>query len=125
MTAAARAALAPELYNRIDEVLVMSPLGRSEVREIARRLLEGVSRTLERQRGVRLEVEDAAIDLLLDAGGFEPTLGARPMKRTIARLVEAPLAEQILQGKLGSGDVAFLTVDGGELGIDVLSSAAE
>ncbi|MBK9000663.1 MAG: ATP-dependent Clp protease ATP-binding subunit [Myxococcales bacterium] len=125
VTAAARAALAPELYNRIDEVLVMSPLGRSEVREIARRLLEGVSRTLQSQRGVRLEVEDAAIDLLLDAGGFDPTLGARPMKRTIARLVEAPLAEQILQGKLGSGDVAFLTVDGGELGIDVLSSAAE
>ncbi|MCC6899611.1 MAG: ATP-dependent Clp protease ATP-binding subunit [Polyangiaceae bacterium] len=126
--AAARAALAPELYNRIDEVLVMSPLGRADVREIARRLLEGVGRTLSAQRGVRLEVEDAAIDLLLDAGGFDPTLGARPMKRTIARLVEAPLAEQILQGKLGSGDVALLTADDGEIGIDVLAgriSAAE
>jgi ATP-dependent Clp protease ATP-binding subunit ClpC len=80
------------------------------------------------QRGVRLEVEDAAIDLLLDAGGFDPALGARPMKRTIARLVEAPLAELILQSKLGSGDVALLTADDGEIGIDVLAgrvSAAE
>jgi ATP-dependent Clp protease ATP-binding subunit ClpC len=80
-----------------------------------------VGRALERQRGVRLEVEAAAIDHLLDAGGFDPTLGARPMKRTIARLVEAPLAEQILSGKLRSGDVAFLSVDDGELGIDVLA----
>ncbi len=126
--AAARAALAPELYNRIDEVLVMSPLSRSDVREIARRLLEGVGRMLEAQRGVRLEVEDAAIDLLLDAGGFDPTLGARPMKRTIARLVEAPLAEQILKGKLSAGDVAMLTADDAQIGIDVVSrsvSAAE
>ena len=128
VVAAARAALAPELYNRIDEVLVMSPLSRSDVREIARRLLDGVGRTLLGQRGVRLEVEAAAIDLLLDAGGFDPALGARPMKRTIARLVEAPLAELILQGKLGSGDVALLTADDGEIGIDVLAgrvSAAE
>ncbi|MFO0565326.1 MAG: ATP-dependent Clp protease ATP-binding subunit [Polyangiaceae bacterium] len=125
VTQAARGALAPELYNRIDEVLVMHPLGRSEVREIARRLLGGVSRALERQRGVRLEVEERAIDFLLDAGGFDPTLGARPMKRTIARLVEAPLAEQILKGELCSGDVALVDVDGSALSFDVLGAAAE
>lgn len=123
VTAAARSALAPELFNRIDEVLVMHPLGRGEVKEIARRLLRQVSRTLEAQRGVRLEVEDAAIELLLDSGGYDPTLGARPMKRTIARTVEAPLAEQILRGALNSGDVAFLTVEDGQLSIDVLAGA--
>jgi len=124
IVAAAREALAPELYNRIDEVVVMHPLTRQDVREIARRLLRGVERALSVQRGVRLEVEDAAIDLLLDAGGYDPALGARPMKRTIARLVEAPLAEHILAGKLSSGDVAFVTAEGGEVSIDVLSGAS-
>jgi ATP-dependent Clp protease ATP-binding subunit ClpC len=128
VTAAARAALAPELYNRIDEVLVFAPLGRNEVREIARRLLEGVSRALSAQRGIRLDFGPEVVELLLDKGGFDPTLGARPMKRTIARLVEAPLAEKILRGELGPKSVALLSVDGDTLECDVLdagSSAAE
>jgi len=133
VVAAARAALPPELYNRIDEVLAFAPLGRDEVREIARRLLAGVSRALERQRDVRLEVDDSAIEALLEAGGYEPSLGARPMKRTIARLVEAPLAEKILRDELERGDVLFINAAAGELSFDVLegvsggsaSSAAE
>ena len=124
VTAAARAALAPELYNRIDEVLVFAPLGREEVREIARRLLSSVGRALFTQRGVRLELDDSAVDFLLDGGGFDPALGARPMKRTIARLVEAPLAEKILRGELAAGDVALLSVEDGEIGIDVLDGAS-
>jgi len=52
---AARAALAPELYNRIDEVLVFAPLSREDVREIARRLLDGFGTALLAQRGVELE----------------------------------------------------------------------
>jgi ATP-dependent Clp protease ATP-binding subunit ClpC len=121
---AARAALTPELYNRIDEVLVFTPLGRDDVREIARRLLADIGKALFAQRGVRLDVEPAAIDFLLDAGGFDPTLGARPMKRTLARYVEAPLAEKILQGSLDAGDVALITLDGDELGIDVVAGSA-
>src|SRR6185436_6397188 len=92
MIAAARAHLPPELYNRIDEVLCFGPLARAEVAEIARRLLEGLEGALE-ARGIRLDVDPAAIDVLLAAGGFDAELGARPMKRTIARLVENPLAE--------------------------------
>jgi ATP-dependent Clp protease ATP-binding subunit ClpC len=129
VTAAARAALAPELYNRIDEVLVFAPLDRQEVREIARRLLRGVGKALESQRGVRLDFDDTVIERLLDAGGWDPSLGARPMKRTIARLVEAPLAERILGGELGAGDVVLLAVEGEEIAVDVLapdrSTAAE
>lgn len=117
---AARAALAPELYNRIDEVLVFSPLGRDDVREIARRLLAGVATALRAQRGVTLEYGEELIEYLLDAGGFEPSLGARPMKRTIARLLEAPLAERILRGDLPRGSVLFAGVVDGELDIDVL-----
>jgi ATP-dependent Clp protease ATP-binding subunit ClpC len=120
IVAAARAALAPELYNRIDEVLVFAPLGRDDVREIARRLLDGVGASLFARRGVELEYGPELIEYLMDAGGFEPTLGARPMKRTIARLLEAPLAERILRGELPRGAVLLASVENGELEIDVL-----
>jgi ATP-dependent Clp protease ATP-binding subunit ClpC len=119
---AARAALAPELYNRIDEVLVFSPLGKEEVREIARRLLASVSQALVDQRRIRLEYGPEIIEFLLDRGGYDPTLGARPMKRTIARLVEAPLAERLLRGELPRGSVALLEIseNGSELDFDVI-----
>ncbi|HVR19179.1 MAG TPA: ATP-dependent Clp protease ATP-binding subunit [Polyangiaceae bacterium] len=125
ITQAARSALAPELYNRIDEVMVFSPLGKDEVREIARRLLGGVARALMVQRGVRLEYGPEAVELLLDQGGYDPTLGARPMKRTIARLVEAPLAERLLRGELPRGSVALIETNGSELDFDVIDPSAE
>ncbi len=118
VVAAARATLAPELYNRIDEVLVYAPLDRDRVREIARRALARLDQTLTLERGARLVCDPEAIEALLDAGGFDPTLGARPLRRTIARLVEAPLADRILRGELGAGDVAWLTVVDGELTLD-------
>ncbi|HVY31175.1 MAG TPA: ATP-dependent Clp protease ATP-binding subunit [Polyangiaceae bacterium] len=124
IVAAARAALAPELYNRIDEVLVFAPLERSDVREIARRLLDGVRQALLAQRGVTLEYGPDLIEHLMDSGGFEPSLGARPMKRTIARLLEAPLAERILRGELPRGGALLVSVEGGELEIDVLDGAS-
>jgi len=116
----ARAALAPELYNRIDEVLVFAPLGRADVREITRRLLDGMGTALLAQRGVELEYGPELIEYLMDAGGFEPALGARPMKRTIARLLEAPLAERILRGELPRGAVLLANIENGELEIDIL-----
>ncbi|HEV8551633.1 MAG TPA: AAA family ATPase, partial [Polyangiaceae bacterium] len=120
IVAAARAALAPELYNRIDEVLVFSPLGREEVREIARRLLAGMTEALFDQRRVRLEYGPEVVEHLLDQGGYDPELGARPMKRTIARLVEAPLAERLLKGELPRGSVALLEVTDAGLDFDVV-----
>jgi ATP-dependent Clp protease ATP-binding subunit ClpC len=124
VVAAARSALAPELYNRIDEVLVFAPLGRDEVREIARRLLDGVARALAAQRGLRMDFGPDVVEFLLDHGGFDPTLGARPMKRTIARLVEAPLAEKILRGELNPKSVLLLTIEGDALECDVLDASA-
>jgi ATP-dependent Clp protease ATP-binding subunit ClpC len=121
----ARAALAPELYNRIDEVLVFAPLRRDDVREITRRLLDGMGTALLAQRGVELQYGPELIEYLMDAGGFEPALGARPMKRTIARLLEAPLAERILRGELSPGSVLLANVDHGELEIDVLDREQE
>lgn len=120
---AAREALAPELYNRIDEVLVFSPLSRDDVREIARRLVKSLGGVLSDRRGIHLQLESAAIDFLLDSGGFDPTLGARPMKRALARFVEAPLADKILRGELERGDLALFSVTDEGLSIDVVPAA--
>jgi ATP-dependent Clp protease ATP-binding subunit ClpC len=117
---AARAALPPELYNRIDEVLAFAPLGRGDVAEVARRMLRALGEELEAARGVRLDVSDAAIDALLASGGFDAELGARPMRRAIARLVEAPVAEMILRGELRSGDVALVDVEEGRVVVDAV-----
>ncbi len=119
--AAARARLSPELYNRIDEALVFEPLSRDEVREVARRLLQRTAIALE-QRQIKLDIEDCGIDWLLDRGGYDVTLGARPMKRTLARYIEAPLAEHILSGTLTAGMTARFAVENGEL---KLSAAPE
>jgi ATP-dependent Clp protease ATP-binding subunit ClpC len=116
--AAARSALPPELYNRIDEVIAFAPLGRDDVAEVARRMLRALAEDLEGARGVALDVSDEAIGALLDDGGFDEELGARPMRRAIGRLVEAPIAEMLLKGELKRGDVALVDVEGGRVVID-------
>ncbi|MFW6050999.1 MAG: AAA family ATPase [Myxococcota bacterium] len=125
--AAVRRALPPELFNRIDEPLWFAPLGREEVAEIARRILDGIGRALAEEHGVTLHVTDGAIDALIAAGGYDPTLGARPMRRVIGRLVESPLAARVLRGDLGA--VVRLEGDGDRVQIsgaqDVGADAAE
>ena len=120
MCAAARAALPPELYNRIDEVLAFEALRREDVAEVARRMLRGLAEELEAARGVRLDVSDAAVEALLASGGFDAELGARPMRRAIARLVEAPIAEMILEDKLARGDVALVDAEDGRVVVDAV-----
>jgi ATP-dependent Clp protease ATP-binding subunit ClpC len=116
--AAARAALPPELYNRLDEVLAFAPLSRADVAEVARRMLVTLAEDLERTRGVRLDVSEGAIETLLDSGGYDAELGARPMRRAIGRLVEAPIAEMVLRGDLQRGDVATVDSEGGTIVVD-------
>ena len=102
--AAARRALPPELWNRIDEPLVFGSLSRDEVAEIARRMSRGVASQLRERQGVDLVVDATAIDALVALGGYDPDLGARPMRRVIGRMVEAPLAAAILAGDFERGD---------------------
>jgi ATP-dependent Clp protease ATP-binding subunit ClpC len=102
--AAARRALPPELWNRIDEPLFFGRLSRDEVSEIARRMIAGVVRQLHERQGVELTVDATAIDSLLSLGGYDAELGARPMRRMIGRMVEAPLAAAILGGDFQRGD---------------------
>jgi ATP-dependent Clp protease ATP-binding subunit ClpC len=120
LCAAARAGLPPELYNRIDEVLAFAPLGRADVAEVARRMLRSLAEDLESARGISLDVSEDAVEALLDEGGFDPELGARPMRRAIGRLVEAPIAEMILKGELDRGDVAMIDVEDGRVAVDAV-----
>jgi ATP-dependent Clp protease ATP-binding subunit ClpC len=116
----ARAALPPELYNRLDEVLCFAPLTRDDVAEVARRMLTALGEELDRARGVQLDAGSEAIHALLDAGGYDPDLGARPMRRAIGRLIEAPIAEMLLRGELARGDVATVYVEAGAIIVDAV-----
>jgi ATP-dependent Clp protease ATP-binding subunit ClpC len=115
---AARRAMPPELWNRLDEPLVFAPLGRSDALEIARRMLAKIAQTLEAEHGIRLAVDPTALVALADAGGFDPTLGARPMRRVVSRLVESALASRILAGDLRRGDRVVLRGDGKSVALD-------
>ncbi|HEX2678238.1 MAG TPA: ATP-dependent Clp protease ATP-binding subunit, partial [Polyangiales bacterium] len=113
--AAARAAMPPELWNRIDEPLYFQPLSESEVMKVARRMLGEVAKVAFEKHAVVLAVETSALLALVAAGGFDRALGARPMRRTISRLVEAPLARALLGGELQRGERVTLHADNGPL----------
>ncbi len=119
--AAARSALPPELYNRIDEVLAFAELSREHVKEVARRMLAQLGSDLARARKNKLDVSEAALDALLTSGGYDPDLGARPMRRAIARLIEAPVAEMILRGEIARGDVVTVDAENGMIMVDAVT----
>jgi ATP-dependent Clp protease ATP-binding subunit ClpC len=112
---AARAALAPELWNRLDERLVFGPLARADLQRIARLLLAESARRLAEERKIRFTVSDAAVEVLLDEAGLDPALGARPLRGAVQRLVEAPLAERILQGGVAPGSAVAVGAADGKL----------
>jgi len=123
--AAARSGLPPELYNRFDEIIAFAPLTRADVREVAGRMLAALGDELQKARGVTLDVADEALDALLDQGGFDPEMGARPMRRAVGRLVETKLSELLLRGELCRGDVAMVEVTCGEIVVDVVRGTVE
>jgi ATP-dependent Clp protease ATP-binding subunit ClpC len=123
--AAARRALPPELWNRIDEPLYFEPLDRDSVVRIAERLIEGVIALVRREHGIVLKVEPSAIEALIAAGGYDPALGARPMRRTIGRALEAQLARRVLAGELRKGDSVIVRGRGAELLFDSKRSSLQ
>ena len=102
-----RNALRPEFLNRIDEVVIFSPLGRTEIARIVDIQVGHLRRRLADKR-IDLELTEAA-KTLLAREGYDPTFGARPLKRTIQRLIQDPLALRLLQGEVAEGDT--VTVD--------------
>ncbi|MBI5500953.1 MAG: ATP-dependent Clp protease ATP-binding subunit [Deltaproteobacteria bacterium] len=115
--AAARRALPPELWNRIDETLVFQPLLAAEVRRIAELLLAATCAAAADGRGVTVEAGEGLVEHLLASGGYDPAMGARPMRRAIQRLVEAPLARALLRPGLAPGARLRIVVQGGDVAV--------
>jgi ATP-dependent Clp protease ATP-binding subunit ClpC len=112
---AARGAVPPELWNRLDERLVFPALTREQVARVAALLLAESAARLHGERRIRYLAAPEVAGFLLDHGGYDPTLGARPMRSAVQRLVEAPLAERILAGEFEPGDEVRVEVDGSTL----------
>jgi len=103
----------PEFLNRVDDVLIYHQLGRSEIGHIAEIQLQRVQALLSDRR-IGLEVSPEATEFLADKG-YDPQYGARPLKRTIQRLVQDPLAIELLEGRYPEGSTIRVDLaDGGE-----------
>jgi len=107
---ALRASFRPEFINRIDEIVIFNPLGKEQLKSIVVMLLKSVEKLLV-ERQITLELTPAAQELLL-SDGYDPAYGARPLRRTIQRLIQDPLAMQILQGTVLPGDHVRVDRDG-------------
>jgi ATP-dependent Clp protease ATP-binding subunit ClpB len=103
----------PEFLNRIDEVVEFKALTKEQLSEIVDLQLERL-RTRLADRGIELELTDGAKQVLAEAG-WDPTYGARPLKRALQRLVENPLALRLLEGEFGEGDTVRVDTKDGEL----------
>jgi len=103
----------PELLNRIDEIIIFHPLSREQIEQIVDLMVGRVRAQLaERRIALQVSAEGRA---LLAREGFDPEYGARPLRRTIQRLVENPIARGILQGEFREGDTVVLEVEEGKL----------
>jgi ATP-dependent Clp protease ATP-binding subunit ClpB len=107
---ALRQAFRPEFLNRIDEIVIFNPLGKEQLERIVTLLLKNVEKLLA-ERQITLELTPAAKELLLREG-YDPAYGARPLRRTIQRLIQDPLALQILEGTVLPGDHIRVDRDG-------------
>ena len=112
----------PEFLNRVDEVIVFSRLDQAQLRQIVVIQLRGLTDRLA-TRKLQLSVSPAAVDLLAEEG-YDPTYGARPLKRVIQRRLQDPIAMAILEGRYGEGDTIQVDAAGGELTIDGRAAAA-
>ena len=107
---ALRAAFRPEFINRIDEIVIFNPLGKEQLARIVGLLLQSVERLLA-ERHISVELTPAAEALLLSEG-YDPAYGARPLRRTIQRHIQDPLALLILEGKVLPGEQVRVDRDG-------------
>jgi ATP-dependent Clp protease ATP-binding subunit ClpC len=100
----------PEFLNRLDEVIVFHKLAREEIRQIVDLMVNRVNKQLV-DRGVTIEMTDAGRDLLVEQG-YDPSFGARPLRRAIQRYVEDKLADVMLERQFGPGTIVLVDRDG-------------
>jgi ATP-dependent Clp protease ATP-binding subunit ClpB len=111
--AALREAFKPEFLNRVDETIIFNSLGRDEIKSIVEIQLKRLRQNLA-NRKISLELSERAQALIAEKG-YDPAYGARPLKRTIQRMIQDPLAIKILDGEFKEGDVVKIDAIGDEL----------
>jgi ATP-dependent Clp protease ATP-binding subunit ClpA len=107
----------PEFLNRFDEIVLFRPLTKDELLQVVDLILAGVNQTMSLQK-ITVKVEDDAKRLLVDKG-YDPRLGARPMRRMVQRTVENLVAKTMLGGDVAPGSVIHITK------ADIESASAE
>jgi ATP-dependent Clp protease ATP-binding subunit ClpC len=117
-----RGSFRPEFINRIDEIIVFRALSEEQLLDITRLLLDRLSRRLRAQR-IEVEFTEDAVRLLA-RDGYDPEFGARPLRRTIQRLVENELSRMLLDGSVEPGDKVAVDVTGDRLRFEVEEGAA-
>lgn len=106
----------PEFINRLDEVIVFHPLKQEDVRKIADLQIAKLADRMKKQ-GITLRVEESAVDLLSEKG-YDPSFGARPLKRTIQSMLQNAVADRILDGKPGEHEVLTASADGDRIKVE-------
>lgn len=106
----------PEFINRLDEVIVFHPLKQEDVRKIADLQITKLADRMKKQ-GITLRVEESAVDLLSEKG-YDPSFGARPLKRTIQSMLQNAVADRILDGKPGEHEVLTASADGDRIKVE-------
>jgi len=110
---AVRQSFRPEFLNRVDEIIIFEPLSREQIKSIVDIQLERLRKRLAERR-IRLELTPAAMELIANEG-YDPTYGARPLKRVIQRRIQDSLAMAILDGKFREGDTVVVDAENGNL----------
>src|SRR5690606_31746788 len=98
----------PEFLNRIDEIIMFTPLSRNEIKDIVQLQFKGVQKTLS-DMGIAIEASDEALDWLAQLG-YDPQFGARPLKRVVQKRILNELSKQILAGKVNKDSKIKLDV---------------
>ena len=112
----------PEFLNRIDEIVIFKSLGREEIVQIVDLLVEEVQERLS-DRGISIELTGRAKEWIAEKG-FDPAFGARPLRRTVQRYLETPLARKVLAGEIGDGGRFTVDAVEGEIVFDMASVQA-
>ena len=101
----------PELLNRIDEKIMFRGLEREDIRAILATMLEAISHSMEKRHGVTLEIEESAVDFLIEKG-YSPEYGARELRRVVEKELEAKIAERLIQTGKTPASLKAVLLDG-------------
>ena len=118
-----KATFKPEFLNRLDEIIIFNKLGDPEIRKIASLMLGEVQKRVA-SLGISIDFDESAVAYVAKEG-FDPTYGARPLRRAIVRKVEDPFSEEMLAGNVKDGDSIVCTVRDGKLVFDKTDRATE